>query len=1123
MHLRSHTRAGTILIFVVGLTTVMIAIAFGLLRSMQIDQGSSVTQRKDALSRLAAEMGVQHATAVCLHEYAMQEDIRDNASVTAHARIDGPHTNVFNLLAQCTTSLRKQSYDMPPDLPFSDMYNAYTGGSYHLSTTRMNGWIDGFLAPRTYARLFEANRFDYSRTVAYDSASYNRYVPATPNPASVITPFPPVEPFSQVGSITKAHPLDNPILYDADFRPVTDPNRARYRLRYAVAVHDLSAGFWMNTDMPWLGNSAKAASRSTHANAVEAVGSVLGYPSVIESVFLGQGPATNNLFNQSGAENPGVPVEWPDRGGAAMNYRYPNARGSKSFHCVLGSPYMRWNDPPGKWLGQSLMSWNDLAFAAETTDHNPLYAGETYSNESHARGHRFAHWLATPFGRPYDAFTDHPWCINPLGVSTKTLQAMVMAYLPPAIRGAQVTTETQSPYIRYQDGSGNWKAEFPAGSGSYGAYTWTVSTWSIPVAARVTVPGPGMDLFTDSFISTATGTKLFNYPSVPYIDYWKTNPWYNRTDTTLPADARVNSNRYPGELFFSSSTTEATCQQAIRWKDVTSEPRQVESDPAHTPVAPGLGTDHTGRHIVFYVKDNSVQTAAVGNTNNIVSPIASGSAIVNSNGMFYPNSPYNLGQSGAGTDGRISFYQGSNYTLYRPAVPVPVNSGETYPVLPAPPDDVIAANTAPVARDTLTTSTFNTLDPKKWQITRSGSWGADAPTVIPNSYWNRLGVAFCHAILVTQVAHMSWADTSDTRNQTGRFWLGGNYNCGITYATSPGPMHNHYALPDVKVRKGLASFKHASDPKVADSWDPRVADFSTMEQVDRQFLANLGESFDNPGTVTPGQAATIIDPTTTRPRPARFTRYGSGAGGDPNYVNYCFPTPPVIGEYLVTNNIRTLLTPINTALATLTPLSTAPQTGGNVPPGKTWLLDEWNCQGDAGYTPGTTVDTTPTLVARARAKLMERVLNDWRLSFLGSAASYAATFLPKDFDGDGKVFCSGYTKGTSVDSDTGLTCWEAVVASGNGPGILSTSLELFSVTGCFSLMRSHQYKIMSRGELYDNYLGKVASEFHLESALLLDPDNNVNRTGLPSGVADSVILTQRPFHNYIRSLMVRSY
>ncbi|MGH3584516.1 MAG: hypothetical protein ACRDUB_23205 [Mycobacterium sp.] len=329
-------------------------------------------------------------------------------------------------------------------------------------------------------------------------------------------------------------------------------------------------------------------------------------------------------------------------------------------------------------------------------------------------------------------------------------------------------------------------------------------------------------------------------------------------------------------------------------------------------------------------------------------------------------------------------------------------------------------------------------------------------------------------------------------------------------------------------------------------WNPAAPHFASLAQVDRQFLANLGESFDQPGALRPNQVRAAVDPSTGAARPPRFSKCTtvSTSNNDQSspatassfgYGSYLW-----VGEYYVSNNIRTLLTPGNGGL--LTPHSSDAQPA---PPRFLWLLDEWKADNAAtdsdstAYTPGTAVGLHPTPVARARAKLMERVLNDWRMSFLGSAKAYADDFRPKDFDGDGKVFCSGYL-GTQVpDPDTGLTCWQDIdpATSGDGPGNGKRSgdpgassdkrLTIFSITGCLAFTRSHHYKIVVRGELYDNVIGRAVAEKYLEAALLVDPDNNVVRSSdpnvLPSGMGDSTVIMQRPLHNYYRGYLTSTY
>ena len=100
--------------------------------------------------------------------------------------------------------------------------------------------------------------------------------------------------------------------------------------------------------------------------------------------------------------------------------------------------------------------------------------------------------------------------------------------------------------------------------------------------------------------------------------------------------------------------------------------------------------------------------------------------------------------------------------------------------------------------------------------------------------------------------------------------------------------------------------------------------------------------------------------------------------------------------------------------------------------------------------------------------------------------------------------------------------------SGNGPGNGVQAgdpggLTIYSVTGCLTIPRSHQFKIHVRGELYDNFLDRAVSEQYLESDLMVDPDQNIVRGALPSNLSDSLLIQQRPIHNYYRGLLNRAY
>jgi type II secretory pathway pseudopilin PulG len=226
------------------------------------------------------------------------------------------------------------------------------------------------------------------------------------------------------------------------------------------------------------------------------------------------------------------------------------------------------------------------------------------------------------------------------------------------------------------------------------------------------------------------------------------------------------------------------------------------------------------------------------------------------------------------------------------------------------------------------------------------------------------------------------------------------------------------------------------------------SNYQTIRDLDRQFLAYLGESLDHPGS---------NDPTT-------MTAYTWFA----NPTTHAYQMIP----WVPTENIRTLRNQD--------------------------LLKSVDPTGNGGGMPSS-----------ARAAVMERVLNDFRMAFFGSSPEYSdyvdpithlrdpsKDFRPLDFDGDGQVHCSCYQDTTARFQDpaspnnTGtvprVNPSKAAVGGGLGPPIDPTMY--FSPSGCFFMGKSHYYRVMTRGELWDNRLNQIVNEATLESVLAVDPE-----------------------------------
>ncbi len=213
------------------------------------------------------------------------------------------------------------------------------------------------------------------------------------------------------------------------------------------------------------------------------------------------------------------------------------------------------------------------------------------------------------------------------------------------------------------------------------------------------------------------------------------------------------------------------------------------------------------------------------------------------------------------------------------------------------------------------------------------------------------------------------------------------------------------------------------------SGDRDPASFQTIRDLDRVFLAELGESQSLPGTGSPQQLH-------------------DGGALKAWSIDWSNATPNLFAsDYIPENNIFSLVA--NGLIATQ---------GG--------------------------------LTSAQRAQVMELMLNDMRMSFFGSSPEYsdgldpatgapnpALEFRPLDFIGDGQVRCSCYPNGVApVESD------------GRGPK--PDPSMYFSLTGNFSIGHSHYYRVWSRGEVWDNRLQVKVNEATLDTAIAFDPNGN---------------------------------
>jgi hypothetical protein len=219
-----------------------------------------------------------------------------------------------------------------------------------------------------------------------------------------------------------------------------------------------------------------------------------------------------------------------------------------------------------------------------------------------------------------------------------------------------------------------------------------------------------------------------------------------------------------------------------------------------------------------------------------------------------------------------------------------------------------------------------------------------------------------------------------------------------------------------------------STPPASYTFDPSSlrdpTRYNSIEKLDRLFVQQMGENFDNPGDGTP---LAPIEP--------------GSSGNSQTYKQ---------SSTAISNTIKTLVS------------------GGSI------------------------ATTSPAVYTAAeRGQIMERVLNDFRMSFFGASPQYCERFRPIDFDHDDKVMCSAYnSSGNAAEMAKGLDRYASLEGDtatyGNRRGTVPNNW--FSLTGTFYIGKSHYYRIICRGELFDNVVQRPVSDATLESVLVVDPE-----------------------------------
>jgi hypothetical protein len=165
------------------------------------------------------------------------------------------------------------------------------------------------------------------------------------------------------------------------------------------------------------------------------------------------------------------------------------------------------------------------------------------------------------------------------------------------------------------------------------------------------------------------------------------------------------------------------------------------------------------------------------------------------------------------------------------------------------------------------------------------------------------------------------------------------------------------------------------------------------------------------------------------------------------------------------------------------------------------------------------IGEAPTAVnATLLTQVMERMLNDFRLTLLGSHPSYTA-FRPLDFNGDGRVACSGYAANPTHGPGTmAYRCHveqDAPASAGSGPAVATP----FSIAGNLKLGRSRFWEVWVRGEVFDNLSKRAVSQATVQTVFVVDP----RQAGAAARHQDSHVLYRRWHYNMNKGMMATGY
>lgn len=497
-----HT-TGSIFIFASGMLLVMVTMVYAFMTVARISRDSGRPLNLRSLAESAAQQGAAHALEVITRDYASQPFVPTHTNMlhrTAFAPIDTQRVNRH--LADVTkyepwgtpdSAEDENENDTKTESILTALYNStYQGNAtYH---HRIQSFSAGRMLNPGLARYIEPGYY-HSDMVGKPISFHLDH----PTPADPSSPDPAVR---RGENYLPDH--NAPLYLDRDLTPVADRRSARFRLRYAVAVEELSGHLPLSFQGPYTDGVAGAN--------LPAVTMSVANSRMIDEIDHAVGDRyADTMYNLvSGSRSS---LGWMIAKGQGFGMGLYDDHSLSSF---LGGVAQRWTqatvfDPPDTEIpaGRTAFASNRGPVATPGMVHAWMRQqyGVDKITDAPTKTAPSLCYTFTPYGRKpnvvgsgtlenyRDSYVDCPWQINLPTAVPEAVSRMVQAYLPREFRSVRYNTLEMSDFDGFDArGAARWKNTVTVADDYYGSQNFIdlfASSAFAPLFAHLGHPYPG--------------------------------------------------------------------------------------------------------------------------------------------------------------------------------------------------------------------------------------------------------------------------------------------------------------------------------------------------------------------------------------------------------------------------------------------------------------------------------------------------------------------------------------------------------------------------------------------------------------------------------------------------------